>query len=382
MGRETDKPRVLVVDDVAENLHILMDLLSGLYSVTPARSGTSALRKAVLDPQPDLILLDIMMPEMNGFEVCERLKAQEVTRDIPVIFLTAVTDQVSEVKGLALGGVDYIRKPFSPPTTKARVASHLELSRSRRILAERNAILEERNAALEENGRLRDDIQRITQHDLKAPLHLLLNFPEMMLEEPNINPKQKEWLQRMVRAGRNMLEMINCSLDLYKMETGSYDYQPDLQDIIAVARQVASDQEQLAFQHGVDLQVEMVGDQGRDEKGFNIHIDRMLTYSMLANLYKNAIESSPYGSKVSVTFQKVKDEVVIEVHNQGMVPEGIQSCFFDKYVTSGKSGGTGLGTYSARLMASTQKGAMAMQTDPKQGTTIQVRLPILTNPLK
>ena len=126
----TGKPRVLIVDDAPQNLHMLMELLKDDYELSPAKDGKTALAKALGDPAPDLILLDIIMPGMDGYEVCRRLKENESARSIPVIFLTAVSEAMDAAKAFAVGGVDYVTKPFNPVTVKARVKTHIRLSRA------------------------------------------------------------------------------------------------------------------------------------------------------------------------------------------------------------------------------------------------------------
>ncbi|MBW3696937.1 two-component system response regulator [Vibrio sp. T187] len=121
------KPIILVVDDIPDNIHTLSGILNDDFKIKAATSGEKALKIASTSPKPHLILLDIMMPEMDGYEVCQRLKDNPVTADIPVIFVTAKTDVVDEQKGFALGAVDYITKPVSPPIVKARVATHISL---------------------------------------------------------------------------------------------------------------------------------------------------------------------------------------------------------------------------------------------------------------
>ena len=140
------KPRILIVDDIKANVLILEDLLNKEYAVSIASSGADALNIVLNKEVPDLILLDIMMPEMDGYEVCRRLKKESATRDIPVIFVTALTEVNDEAKGLALGAVDYITKPFSQPLVKARVKNHLELKRHRDHLEE---LVRERTLELE-----------------------------------------------------------------------------------------------------------------------------------------------------------------------------------------------------------------------------------------
>jgi sigma-B regulation protein RsbU (phosphoserine phosphatase) len=128
------KPSILVVDDTPANLTLMVGLLQDDYQVRAATSGQKALTIAFSDNPPDLILLDIMMPEMDGYEVCRRLKADENTREIPIIFLTAMSEIEDEEKGLKLGAVDYITKPVSPPITLARIHTHITMYRQKKAL--------------------------------------------------------------------------------------------------------------------------------------------------------------------------------------------------------------------------------------------------------
>jgi putative two-component system response regulator len=136
------KPTILVVDDTPDNLSLMMELLKGNYQVKLANSGERALKLVGLVPPPDLILLDIMMPGMDGYEVCQRLKANPLTQDIPVVFLTARTEMEDEKRGLEMGAVDYITKPISPPIVLARVKIHLALKANADFLRDKNDFLE------------------------------------------------------------------------------------------------------------------------------------------------------------------------------------------------------------------------------------------------
>ncbi len=138
------KSTILVVDDTPDNITLLCSLLGEQYKNKVATNGAKALKIAMADPQPDLILLDIMMPEMDGYEVCRRLKEDPQTRHIPVIFLTAKTQHGDETKGFELGAVDYITKPIVPPILMARVQTHLALQEARKYLERQNLVLEER----------------------------------------------------------------------------------------------------------------------------------------------------------------------------------------------------------------------------------------------
>ncbi|MGP1628741.1 MAG: response regulator [Giesbergeria sp.] len=140
--RNRQTPTVLVVDDTPDNLVLVSELLGDHYRVKVANSGARALKAAQTDPVPDLVLLDIMMPEMDGYEVCRQLKASAATRDIPIIFLTARADSDDERLGLELGAVDYITKPMSPPIVLARVQTHLALKATADFLRDKSAYLE------------------------------------------------------------------------------------------------------------------------------------------------------------------------------------------------------------------------------------------------
>lgn len=141
-----DKPRILIVDDEPINLKVMADLLRDSYGLIVAKDGPQAIARLAGDPLPDLILLDVMMPGMDGVEVCQRLKDDARTRDVPVIFITAMGQVHDETRGFEVGAVDYITKPISPPVMLARVRTHIALREAQRALADQNRQLEDRVA--------------------------------------------------------------------------------------------------------------------------------------------------------------------------------------------------------------------------------------------
>ena len=163
MNDPVEKQAVLVVDDTPANIQVLMETLKDDYRIIAAVNGQRALQLAASTPPPDIILLDVMMPEMDGYEVCAKLKADAKTRDIPIIFITAMNDAQDETKGLELGAVDYITKPFSQAVVLARVKSHLDLKQAREILKNQNVILEQR---VEERTKEVLELQK-TEFDLR-----------------------------------------------------------------------------------------------------------------------------------------------------------------------------------------------------------------------
>ncbi|MBD3321520.1 MAG: response regulator, partial [Chitinivibrionales bacterium] len=342
--RELSECTVMVVEDTEENVDIIVDTLGDSYEVTVAMDGKSALEDISVN-KPDLILLDIMMPEMDGYEVCSRLKENEETREIPVLFLTAMSQEEDETKGLALGAIDYITKPIRPPIIKSRVKNHLELVLAREDLRKQNEILSE-------NIRLRDEVERISRHDLKSPLQAVISVPSMLLKDLTLSNRQKEMIQMIEKSGYRMLEIINSSLDLFKMETGKYELHAVPVDIISVLGQIKGELETLARPKGIALDILFNNRTIQESNTFTVPGEEMLCYSMLANIIKNAIEASPEDRHVVVNCDADQGPVVT-IHNDGTIPEKIRDTFFEKYATSGKKGGTGLGTYSAMLIAKT-----------------------------
>lgn len=153
------KATILVVDDMPDNLTLIAGLLRGLYRVVAANNGEKAIAIASGEHPPDLILLDIMMPGLSGYDVCQRLKAQPATRDIPIIFLTAMTGTEDETKGLEMGAVDFITKPVNPPVVLARVATQLQVKAAADFLKDQNAYLE---AEVKRRGQALAAIQDVT----------------------------------------------------------------------------------------------------------------------------------------------------------------------------------------------------------------------------
>ena len=190
------KPTIVVVDDTPENLLLLMEMLSGQgYRVRLAPSGERALQSIHKEP-PDLILLDILMPEMDGFEVCRLLKADEQLRDIPVIFVSALDETFDKVTAFSVGGVDYITKPFQVEEVLARVQTHLNMLGLQQQLRAQNQELEA--------------FAHTVAHDLKTPLTTLIGFLELMaLDDAELSETLRELLGNSVIAAHKMHDIVD-----------------------------------------------------------------------------------------------------------------------------------------------------------------------------
>jgi DNA-binding response OmpR family regulator len=358
------KKRLLIIDDTPCDIKVLSNLLHDNYSVSVATGGAEGLALAN-ESCPDLILLDIIMPEMDGFAVLKALKENPATKDIPVIFLTVVEAVVDKVKGLSGGAVDYIMKPFELTEVRARVRTHLRLQEALAQLAAQN---KELMAAAE----LRDEVERMHRHDLKNPLTAVLGNSELLLLMDGLDGEHARKLEAIHNAGLTMLNMINRYFDLFKIEQGMYILKANAVNLGGIIKRILTDMAKVinAGQLSVDFVLENDGGNEVIVSG-----EEMLCYSMVANLIKNAVEASATGDQIKIRL-RVGEVVELEIENSGDVPAAIRSNFFDKYVTYGKEHGTGLGTYSAKLAAEVQKGTIKLNTSVAGRTSVLVELPV------
>lgn len=236
--------------------------------------------------------------------------------------------------------------------------------------------LERQNEVLKENMRLREQVEHMSRHDLKTPLNSIVAVPQLMRESGPLNRDQLELMDLVERAGFRVLNMVNLSLDLLKIEQGRYQWLPEPVDIGRLIHWVAADLRPLAQAKSVRLEQAIGGGDGGVGGRVFVAADETLCYSILANLLKNAVEAAPDGSAVGilVTPGQPDGSIRIEIHNDGTVPPAMQGRFFEKYASAGKHGGTGFGTYSARLMARIQQGELVMESSAAEGTTLILTL--------
>ncbi|MEO5370519.1 MAG: hybrid sensor histidine kinase/response regulator [Magnetococcus sp. DMHC-1] len=358
---------VLLVDDQPESIDVIRSILGTRFTIKVATNGLLALKIADLGGL-DLILLDIVMPKMDGYEVCRRLKNNPDTRDIPIIFLTAMDGTADETIGLELGAVDYIRKPSNPMVVLARVGNTIALHRAQKDLQRKN---QELQTAL----RLREDIEQMARHDLKGPLSGLIGLPEVLLMSgENLTEEQRSIVSMMEKSAYSMLEMINRSLDLVRIETGNYQLEPEKFDLMLVLERVSNDMVRHAKPKGVTIHISRADGLDRHAP-FMVIGERMLCHPLFSNLILNAIEASPDMGTITIALASIDSTCTIRITNQGEVPYDIRDRFFEKYVTSGKKRGTGLGTYSAWLSAKTQRGTIELDCSQAGLTSVIVTLP-------
>lgn len=228
--------------------------------------------------------------------------------------------------------------------------------------------------AKEREEKLRAEVERIAQHDVKSPLigiHSGIQYLEQFTE---LTQEQASILVDIQDATDTAMDMVNRSLDLYKMESGTYEYNPTDMDMLGVVKRAKDALSSLAMAKGVEVFITQSGTIPGDGANLPCRAEEPLCYSLISNLLKNAIEASTPGDRATIAISD-EDGIKLTFHNPAMVPVEVQDTFFDKLSTAGKSGGTGLGTYSALLMTEVMGGTISMSTSETDGTLVTVTLP-------
>ena len=360
------RPKILLVDDTPDNLLLLSQMLKADYQIQLARDGAKALEIVTSDNAPDLVLLDIMMPDMDGFEVAKRMREHPTAESIPVIFVTAMTSVDARVKGMDLGAVDFITKPVDPELLKPRIRNFMRYVEMRKDLqADYDGMVDA--------AQLRDDVERITRHDLKGPLAGVLGMVQNLIQDDNMGHRQVAQLRMIEEASMQVLNMISLSAELFKIETGRFVMKAESIRIGDILRRIAEMDRHAYAEKQITVSVDTdtpVGTEMPLAQG-----DATLCYSVFQNLIKNACEAAPQSSKVSIRLLD-QSPLKIVIENKGAVPLPVRGRFFEKFVTHGKEGGTGLGTYSAKLLTEAQHGSIDLDVqDDTNTTTITVTLP-------
>lgn len=218
----------------------------------------------------------------------------------------------------------------------------------------------------------REDVERIMRHDLKSPLNSIIGIPHMLLEEGGLSDEQVMLIEAMQIAGYRMLNQVNSSLELHKIETGMFRFIPNRVDLVELFHHLLREMDDKASAREVLIEAFGNGLPLATAESVFSPADEMLSYSMFSNIVMNALEASPPGGVVRIDITTKDDVVSIQVHNQTPVPHAMREVFFDKYTTCDKPHGTGLGTYSAKLMAEAQEGSISFTTSEEAGTTVEV----------
>ena len=365
MKRQT----VMIVDDTPANIEILSESLGDEYELFFATSGADALELIRAD-KPDLILLDIMMPGMDGYQLCSILKGDPSTRDIPIIFVTAMIGEEEEIKGLELGAIDYLTKPISPHIVRARVKNHLELKRYRDLL-ETLA-----NAA----DRAKKEFLRSVSHELRTPLTPIIGMTDLVLDTEEDDNKRK-YLTMVQKSALRLLGIVEDLIETSRLEgegiapdNSPFLLKPFLDTVVMEAQTLVGGKG-LEFRSVLDptLPEAVVSDQG-------------MLHKVLTMLLNNAVKFTPAGEvALEVRPMDVAGEPMLQisVSDSGIgIEKGDLERIFSDFTQSDGSitrsfPGLGLGLTLARRMTELMDGSIWAESAPGGGSLFQVQVPLV-----
>jgi len=373
MSQLKRRPRVLIVDDIKANLRLLAAALRADYDIETAADGAQALNTA-RTIRPDIVLLDIIMPGMDGYEVCRELKSDPATEKIPIIFLTSKGDVQDETHGLALGAVDYITKPFSLPIVQARLATHL-------ALAERTAELAVALEHAEEADRLKSAFLATMSHELRTPLNSIIGFTGIMLMGlvGPLAPEQEKQLIMVQDSARHLLELINDVLDISKIEAGQIELAHGPFDMRTTIQKSIEKIAPLAEKKGLAVTAVIAPPVGQ------IVGDRRRVEQILINLLGNAVKFTERG-EVRIESQVEDGWLVTRVIDTGIGirPEDVDSVFKPfQQVDTGTTRqyeGTGLGLSICKRLVESMGGRIQIESEWGKGSRCVFILPLERTP--
>ncbi len=376
------KPKILIVDDTAENINVLIRVFEKTdYQISFAPNGKKALELISME-MPDLILLDIMMPEMDGFEVCKTIKANPETREIPIIFITAKDETEDIIKGFSMGAVDYIVKPFRAEEVCTRVQTQIKNQAFQRELILKNIRLMEmdkevrdKNQRLESLNELKDKFIGIAAHDLRNPLSSIKGFSEMLQEDDLSAEDRKEFVDMIYSISENMFALLNDLLDINLIESGKLNLVLQNSNLGELTKKQISINRTIANKKNIKIKFI---DLGCVDSEFDY--DRIS--QVLNNFLNNAIKFSPRETTLRVKLSHLNDFNKVEVIDEGpgILQEEQKKLFgeFQKLSprpTAGETS-TGLGLAIAKKIIIAHKGFIGVKSETGHGSNFFFTLPI------
>jgi len=394
------KGNILVVDDTSANLRLLTNLLrENGYAVRPASNGQLALR-TVESTLPDLILLDIMMPDMDGYEVCQRLKASAWSRDVPIIFISAISETVDKVKAFNLGGVDYITKPFEPEEVLARVRTQLNIQMMQKEVIERTIQL---NAKVEELMKTRNELVQSEKmaslgrlvagfaHELNTPIgvaittasslqedakaiHQLfeqeeIDVDQLLMKLKNIDEGAELTLSNLERAANLVSSFKRTAVDQTSEDIRLFEVKEVIVDTISTLEN--------QFKNTA-IEIQVLCPRGLKVKSIPGALEQILT-NLLINSLIHGFDEGKQGGRIIITVQQMEAQLCIEYVDTG---RGIalehQGKIFEPFFTTHRAhGGSGLGMYICyNLLTNQLKGTITCESVPNKGVKFIIIFPL------
>lgn len=362
---------ILLIDDNPANLQLISHNLRGKgYNMATADNGFAALDRAKESPKPDLILLDIMMPEIDGYKVCEELKKNPETKDIPVIFFTAKISTEDIVRGFEAGAVDYITKPFNAAELIARVETHLKL----KFLHEH---IEEQNKLLTSLSTEKEELLAIAAHDLKNPLYNISMLAKVIRDDLELSQEEvKEFTEDIVTTSDRMLDLMCNLLDINAIEQGKIKLHLEKVNLNEVIEIVIGFYKERAAEKNIQLIYEPQLDKSY------ANVDRNAIIQIIDNILSNAIKYSPFDKSVFIKNYEDNDFCSFEIKDEGPgLSDADKTKLFGKFVKlssrpTGNEQSNGLGLSIVKKYVETMNGSVICETELGKGCNFIVRIPV------
>ena len=351
--------RILVVDDEPAFTRAVEANLSGLYNVRVENHGARVC-DVVQEFHPDLILLDIMMPGMDGFEVCQRLQKDKATATIPVIFITGQVSAQDETRALALGAVDFIRKPFNPTVASARIHTHLAIQQQKAHLLELN--------------NLKNKFLGMAAHDLRNPLDSIMGLSEIMLSLEMEEHEKRQSTQTIHDVAQQMLVLINDLLDVSVIESGQFAMVLQPGNLAALVEERVHLMQFMAKKKNITIHTTLHPTPGT-------LFDQERLAQVIDNLISNAIKFAPPNTEITIQTGQQDGHICLQVIDAGPgIPDAEQYRLFgsvQKLSTrpTGREKSTGLGLSIVKKIMDAHEGTIMATNNPDRGATFTCLLP-------
>lgn len=371
------KYKILIVEDNQENIDLLYYFLTPQgYDLTAVMDGLEAI-KSIESEKPDLILLDIMLPKLDGFAVCERLKKDNETKSIPIIMLTALKDLKDKIKSLEVGADDFISKPFENVELLARVKSLLRMKEYHDEIEKKSLELEKKNQSLLKMDDFKEDLINLIVHDMKNPLFVIQGNLQMMSMgmEKEALEYVKKYTSRIERSSQQLLRMVVNLLDISRIQEGSIELKKEQVDIKQLINDTTKNLKDLPENETKEIIVDL------DEDISYISSDKSIMERVLDNLIGFAAHNVEEKGKISIKMEKNKnDSIYLAVVDNGtQIPKKFHDKIFEKFSQAeikqnGYKVGRALGLTFCKMAIEAHGGSMTLDLENPVGNRFVIEL--------
>jgi two-component system sensor histidine kinase/response regulator len=379
-GKNNNNAKILIVDDSQESIDLLLYFLKPAnYQIFTAMDGEEAL-KQVEEISPDIILLDIMLPKIDGFEVCKRLKGKQSTFHIPIIMITALKELKDKIRALEAGADDFVTKPFDNVELLARVKSLLRIKHYYDEILKRNRELEKQKEALLREDLLKKELTNLIVHDMKNPLFVIQGNLQMMEMNGGEGSKQNQdvYTQRIARSSRSLLRMILNLLDISRLEQQKMEIEPVSTDLNSMVSDIVNSFKDIPEHQSKSVHMKL------HEALSNVYVDKDVFERVLENCFNYTFQNTPEFMSVLIeTDQIPESKIRLKISHDGKpIPEEYKEKIFQKNAQpelkkAGYKPARGLGLIFCKMAMEMQGGQIYLSSEVKDQNCFVLEIPTL-----